>query len=431
MSTTDWATMRAERQRLAAETAERQAAASLTRERVEAARAEREAAAAAAQRAQDQLDRDARRDRWAARRAALAAAGPRVAGLVACAAPTAIAVHGQYKFGESVMGLPAPLPALVPLMLEGAAWLLAWRRHQAVRTGEPSGRLAAGMWTIALTAAGLNLSHYLPNWHVGAVFGVASLVGFALVELLAQHERTALADGFRRRRRLAGLARTLRFPVASWRAWSRRLELGPISADPIADADSAWRHAWTLTHDETLTIETVDALRREADDTAAERDQARTDAEALRDALIERDDALAAEQTRTDVSSAAAEQARVAAAQLRAELTRLRAEHDQVLADNADLHAAAAAAAEVVDEGPDDDGDEDEQPGIVLEPELIAAGRVVAQRLAEQDKRLSRAALIAGLRADDHGIGTDRANVLLALLREEESTETTDESEAA
>ncbi|WP_226367343.1 DUF2637 domain-containing protein [Pseudonocardia sp. ICBG162] len=421
MSTTDWATARVERRRAAADAEERRARAESIREETAARRAERAAAVVTQRRVDRQVAQQGRRDLWRARGVAVRRSAPAVAGLVACAAPTLIATSGQYQFGKEVMHLPGLLPVLVPLMLEGAAWLLAWRRHEAARAGQPAGRLAAGMWTIALAAAGLNLSHYLPNWQVGTVFAVASLVGFGLVELLSQHERTARADGVRRRRRLAGLARAARFPIVSWRAWSRRLQLGPTSADPILDADAAWNHAWTLTHAGMLESEVVDALLCEvqaAATTAAERDQALADVAAERDRAVGEVAAVRGELVERE------QNALTAASE---ELEHLQQAHDQVLAEAAALRAELdRTGPNAVDEQPGPStghsrrGAERVVDGEGFEPDLVETGRAIAERMhREEGRRISRSALINGLRAAGHAIGTDRASALLAVLHED------------
>ncbi|OLM27895.1 hypothetical protein Ae717Ps2_7113 [Pseudonocardia sp. Ae717_Ps2] len=431
MSTTDWAAARVERQRAAADAEERRARAESIREETAARRAERAAATVTQRRVDRQVAQQGRRDLWRARGVAGRRSAPAVAGLVACAAPTLIATSGQYQFGKDVMHLPGLLPALVPLMLEGAAWLLAWRRHQAERAGQPAGSLAAGMWTIALTAAGLNLSHYLPNWQVGTVFAVASLVGFGLVELLSQHERTARADGLRRRRRLTGLARAARFPIVSWRAWSRRLQLGPTSADPIVDADAAWNHAWTLTRAGMLEVEVVDALLCEVEaaaTTAAERDQALADVAAERDRAVGEVAAVRGELVEREQSLlAAAEQAHVRLAAAGEELEHLKQAHDQVLTEAAALRSELdRPGANAVGEqpGPSTEhsgrGTERALDSEGFEPELVEAGRAIAERMhLEEGRRISRSALISGLRAAGHAIGTDRASALLAVLHED------------
>ncbi|MDN5920311.1 MAG: hypothetical protein L0I76_35310, partial [Pseudonocardia sp.] len=100
-------------------------------------------------------------------------------------------------------------------------------------------------WLLAAVAASLNLWHGATGpggLQVGVAYALASLVGFALVELLVGHQRRARASADRTRRPrglLIGLARLLRYPLLSWAAWSRRVELGPG-----ADAGEAWGQAW-------------------------------------------------------------------------------------------------------------------------------------------------------------------------------------------
>lgn len=178
-------------------------------------------------------------------RAALRSA-PSLAGAAACVAPTLIATRGQFEFGLEIMRLGA-MAVLVPVMLEGAAWMLAWQRHQAIAAGDPSTRLTVGVWALAGTAAGLNFWHGSTgpggSAQIGVTYGAASLVGFALVELLARHRAgvTARVQDRRGRRRLA-LARALRFPRVAWAAWSTRIANGYAS-----DSEQAWRQAWSST----------------------------------------------------------------------------------------------------------------------------------------------------------------------------------------
>lgn len=184
--------------------------------------------------------------RWSGVRAAagvVVRSAPALAGVAACVAPTAIATRGQYEFGVEVMRLGA-MAVLVPVMLEGAAWMLAWQRYQAVAAGDPATRLTVGVWALAGAAAGLNFWHGATGLggsvQVGVTYGVASVVGFGLVELLARHRAgaTPRAQQRRARRRLA-LARAVRFPRVSWAAWSRRVAHGAAT-----DPEQVWRQVW-------------------------------------------------------------------------------------------------------------------------------------------------------------------------------------------
>lgn len=235
---------RADRIRASAEAEQARAVAEATRAET-AQRSERARAKLAIERSERRAASVARR-RAAVRAGARAVLGelPSVAGFVACVAPTLIATRGQLEFARSQMHLGS-MSVLLPLMLEGAAWLLAWRRHQAVSAGEPAGRLTAGVWLLAAVAASLNLWHGATGpggLQVGVAYALASLVGFALVELLVGHQRRARAAAGRARRPrglLIRFARLLRYPRLSWAAWSRRIELGPG-----ADAADAWGQAW-------------------------------------------------------------------------------------------------------------------------------------------------------------------------------------------
>lgn len=222
--------------------AQREAAADEAAER-RALAAERAADRKAERKAQQRTARkNRRRAGTAGFRAAVAellAGMPLLAGVVACVAPTIIATRGQYEFAHGPMDLGV-LAWLFPAMLEGAAWLLAWRRYRAVRAGESVAWLTPGVWSLALVAAAMNVWHGATrsggSLQVGVGYGLASLVGFALVELLARHERHA--DSARQRRRV-GVARWLRFPRLAWAAWTRQVEMGPAG-----EAGEAWRQVW-------------------------------------------------------------------------------------------------------------------------------------------------------------------------------------------
>lgn len=199
------------------------------------------------QHAQDQADakrRDdqARRDEKATARKRRAqsvrsfgAALPDVARAVSCISPTAIATRGQLAFGRDVMHLGVMAP-LLPLMLEGAAWSVAWKRQQALRAGEPTGRLTLGVWALALIAAGMNFWHGMADsLQVGVAYALASLVGFAMIELFASHTRGARAGITRR----PWLLRAVRYPGVAWSAFSLHIAFGP-GVDP----ERAWNQAW-------------------------------------------------------------------------------------------------------------------------------------------------------------------------------------------
>ena len=192
-----------------------------------------------AERAQSRADRarraTARRVRWAARLAGALQHAHWLAGAACCASATAIAVTGQAEFARVQMALTGVMAWLIPTMLEGGAWMLAWHRHRAARAIHPAGVLSAGMWTLALTAAGFQMAHGRPI-AIGAMYAAASLVGFGIVELLAHHQARATTS---RQRPQVDLLRVLRYPGLAWAAWSRQIEMGP-GADPA----EAWTQAW-------------------------------------------------------------------------------------------------------------------------------------------------------------------------------------------
>lgn len=326
----------------------------------------------AERRAHNARRRAARRAAWmeGVRRAAVtgARAMPEVAGVVACTAPTAIATTGQFRFAADVMHL-GPLAVLFPAMLEGAGWMLAWRRHQALRAEHPLGRLTAGVWTLALTAAGLNYWHGAAggNVQVGFAYAIASLVGFALVELLARHHRGASVTGRQQRaRRLLGVARALRYPLLSWAAWSHRIALG-VDIDP----EHAWQHAWTAR----------EARRAErAARRAASQSARRHDGHATSTAPGDGQDG-------TDPAG-------------RADTTT-----DQTTRQTADPSA-------------DGETGQDDGPEIDVS-DLLEPGREAVDAITQRGERLVRASLVAELRKNRIAVSTDRATALLSRLRAE------------
>jgi hypothetical protein len=179
---------------------------------------------------------------WKARRVAAAAGLPRLVEIIACASPTAIAFRGQLAFAEGPMHL-GNMAILFPITLEGVAWALAWRRHAAMEKGEPTSLLTTTMWALALTAAAMNVWHGTEDTpatedtpkregslQVGIGYGIASLVGFVLIEVIAGARRAAdTADKL-------GLARWFRYFRIAFSAWSYRVAAG---------SDCTWTQAWT------------------------------------------------------------------------------------------------------------------------------------------------------------------------------------------
>lgn len=60
--------------------------------------------------------------------------------------------------------------------------------------------------------------------------------------------------------------------------------------------------------------------------------------------------------------------------------------------------------------------------------DLLAAGRTVRDRLATEDQKLTRRALIEGLREDGHSVSTTRATALLSLLKADASSTSADDT---
>ena len=382
----------AEQARAGAEAIRAQTAAQLWQAQAEHARRQ-----AAADREARQVRRADRAASTTARRARMrtvvaeAVAGlPALAGVIACVAPTLIATRGQYEFGAEQMQLGPVGAVLVPLMLEGAAWLLAWRRHQAIAAGEPAGRLTGGVWTLALTAAGLNVWHGTTrtSLEVGVMFGAASLVGFGLVELLARHDQHRRRPAIRRRTWVTGAARALRFPRVAFAAWSRRIELGP-GTDPQTDRAQAWTQAWADRH----------GVLPGADAQARRRGRGRVRAEARDRTRSLRTEPRTVVEPRGPVVPlfVAPPPVRDQATQLCDLDTDDRVREHQHRAVEAHYGAAA----------------EEGRPDV---SELLDPGREVAADLRRDRAPLTRAALTSGLRTRGFALSTDRASALLAVL---------------
>lgn len=393
---------RAERIRAEADAEQARAGADAIRAQTAAqvwqAQAEHARRQAAAEREARQIRRADRTAATTARRARVRAAVagvtgglPALAGVVACVAPTLIATRGQYEFGVEQMRLGPVGAVLVPLMLEGAAWLLAWRRHQAIRAGESAGRLTAGVWALALTAAGLNVWHGTTgnSFEVGVMLGVASLVGFGLVELLARHDQHRHRPAARRAW-TTGVARAVRFPRVAFAAWSRRIELGP-GLDPQTDRAQAWTQAWTDRH----------GVVPGADARARRRGRREVRAEIRTGSRAARPSRPGADQLADVVSPSP-----VSPLFLSPPLRQI-----------PDLGARGWDDAQGWDlDGPDQapaPTTEQDRPDV---SDLLDPGREIAAELRRADAPLTRAALTSGLRTRGYALSTDRASALLAVL---------------
>jgi hypothetical protein len=161
--------------------------------------------------------------------------GPALAVIVASAG---IACWGQYVYARDVMALSPAAAVLVPVMIEGATWSVAWLTIRATATGRPAGVLHAATWVLALLAAAAN------GWHgataggvaVGVSYALASLMGPVMWELLLSTAR-ARAHGQTAAQTRAALLRWVRWPVTAWTA-------ATLAAARNCPAEEAWRAAW-------------------------------------------------------------------------------------------------------------------------------------------------------------------------------------------
>jgi hypothetical protein len=175
-----------------------------------------ERAAAAAQRREDDLERDGRRDRarsargqrraerlaWLSAHAADLLFAP-VIGVPAVLAWTAMAAYGRALYG--------PAGLILPAFSEGGMWVFAAantitrRRHPE----RPTWHLMAGTWVFAAAGAALNFAHGLAlTGHLagplsGAVMALVSAAGVTAHQLVTAGPRRTRAD-----RRQARLDRT-------------------------------------------------------------------------------------------------------------------------------------------------------------------------------------------------------------------------------
>lgn len=215
------AKVRAETERVRAETGRQHAAANAER-----VRAERQ------QRAQE------RRQRWARWRAAAPDHALAALWATVIVAPLLLAWSAQAAFARDTLRLPAELSWLFPLAIEAGAWVCAFEAHRRAARGAPVGALPRWMWTLAGTAAAINLAHGTADF--GLIAGVA-LAALSLLGVVLHHIRQNLnaaeaagssAEDVSRR-----FTRWVLFPWLSWSTWRLTTRAG-------IDHAEAWDWAW-------------------------------------------------------------------------------------------------------------------------------------------------------------------------------------------
>jgi hypothetical protein len=173
-----------------------------------------EARAAAADRREDQIARDGRRemarDRRAKRRADRSAwLTGHVTDLLflpVIVVPAILAWTAMAAYGHDLYG---PLGWLLPAFSEGGMWVFAFARTITLRRhkGRPAWHLLAGTWVFAAVGAGLNFLHGLTapgnqahaGVGTGAVMALVSVAGVTAHQLITAGPRRSRAERQQRR----------------------------------------------------------------------------------------------------------------------------------------------------------------------------------------------------------------------------------------
>ena len=212
--------------------------------------------------------------RVAGARTVLPAAGRRVMIVGPILMPMSVAWIGQIQFANHTLGWP-----LAGALVFAAAWELTtafagWMYHQARKEGDRGTLFRAATWLFAASAGGMNYWHALGEHSVytptpkAVSYGAMSLVGIALWELYASliHRRRLRDDGkLPVARPRFGLARWLRFPRTTFRAWSLTIRDGLATTGQACAAARDGHTAPT-----TPTTPAGQAVTREVDPAAIE-----------------------------------------------------------------------------------------------------------------------------------------------------------------
>jgi hypothetical protein len=157
---------------------------------------------------------------------------------------------GLVRFGKDVLGLPEPLCYGVPISLDGAAVTLAFFALRGVLSGGAAGlpRLLAIL--VVCASSGFNYWQARQTGQGGAAelfFAGMSILTYVMFEVVLRHQRRehlaalgAIEPPLARFR----VARWLRFPVRTWRAWSVAIDQG--LTDPRAALAEARKHEGVL-----------------------------------------------------------------------------------------------------------------------------------------------------------------------------------------
>lgn len=157
----------------------------------------------------------------------------------------AVALPAQFAYYESATN-SAWSGATIAAMVEGGTWLGAALESSAINRRKPAGFYRALTWSLAGTAAAVNLAHGMTmtggGWQVGVVFALASLMGVvawsAYVRLRTHQDSETSAEHLR-----LAMWRRLRYPRLSWRALSLRAAIGPALS-----IEDAWVQVWAEHH---------------------------------------------------------------------------------------------------------------------------------------------------------------------------------------
>ena len=139
---------------------------------------------------------------------------------------------GLIGFAEHILGLSGRARAIVPVSLDGLAVTLAFLGLRSVLAGEPASLPRLLAWVVVGLGAGLNYWHaeQIGQGRAAAIyFGAMTLFVYLAFEVILRQlrRRDLRAQGaVERPLPRFRLARWLRFPLPTFRAWSAAVEQG-------------------------------------------------------------------------------------------------------------------------------------------------------------------------------------------------------------
>lgn len=224
---------RAARTLAKAEAAKAHAEAERLRTETDRERAEAQTERARTERQERRRERQQRRSQW---RAALPDNALTSLWAAVIVAPLLLAWSAQAEFARGTLRIPTGLAWLFPLAIEAGAWVCAFEAHRRASRGAPVGSLPRWMWTLAGTAAAINLAHGVADFGVvaGIALAVLSVLG-VLLHHIRQNLNAAEAAGATNRE--------------VWQRWMRwvlfpRTSLSALRIGVRVDHADAWRAAW-------------------------------------------------------------------------------------------------------------------------------------------------------------------------------------------